>query len=221
MRFSLFAIIALTLVGPETARAGTLVGVGQAAPAPTVLRGSREEQVARLLAAMIQVGASREWAIAQAAFPGARWEARTSDTAPTRIEDGITYPSQLETLGYTDLLDGSIDLNGERFRITITGTVERVTGVRLQAPENVRVERAALRRAFDAQGVGWRLLRCNPIGETIVEQILELTAGGRSAIFQDSFSGEASAYSYAFDGGLYDSADPPGECAEGELRAPQ
>jgi hypothetical protein len=209
MRFSLAAILLVAAVGS---------GPGQATESPLRLSGSREDQVAQLFAAIIPVGTSRDWAAAQAAFPGARWEPRTSDTTPTVVRDGITYPGALETNGYTDVLDWSIDLDGGRFLIMITGTPERATRIRLDAPEGVRISRTALRRAFAARGVGWRLLRCDPLGDSTAQTIVELAVGGQSAIFQDSFSGEASAYTFAFDGGLYDPADPPGNCGDNEVR---
>ena len=197
MRFTLLALLLIGAFGPASAQAG-----------------SRHEQVARSLAAIVPVGASRDWAAAQAAFPGALWWERTSDTAPTRVEDGITYPSQLETLGYTDALEGSIDVDGDRFSILIAGTPERVTLIRLNAPEGSVIGRVALRQALAARNVGWRLVRCDPIGDDIVQLIVELSAGGQSVTFEDSFSGEASAYMFSFDGPLYDPADPPGECGD-------
>jgi hypothetical protein len=211
MRFSLLAILLLAACGSAPGQAGNSVDAGGA---PVRMTGSRDEQVAQLLAAIVPVGASRDWAAARAAFPGARWEERTSDTSPTRVEGGITYPSQLDSLGYSDALEGSIDLNGDRFTIFIAGTPERVTLIRLNAPEGSLVSRTALRRALSARGVGWRLIRCDPIGDTITELIVELSAGSRSATFQDTFSGQASAYIFSFGAPLYDPADPPGECRD-------
>jgi len=206
MRFSLLAILLIGAFGSASGRAANPVEPGQA--------GSRDAQVARSFAAIVPVGASRDWAAARAAFPSALWWERTSDTAPTRVEGDITYPSQLETLGYTDALEGSIDLNGDRFSILIAGTPERVTLIRLNAPEGSVIGRVALRRALAARGVGWRLVRCDPIGDDIVQLIVELGAGGHSVTFQDSFSGEASAYMFSFDAPLYGPSDPPGECAD-------
>ena len=218
MRFSLPAILLIAASGSGFGQAGNLVQSGQAAETPARLSGSREEQVAQVLAAIVPVSESRDWAAAQAAFPGARWDERTSDTTPTRVEGGITYPGALETLGYTDALEGSIDLGGGPFRIMIMGTRERVTNIRLDAPENVRIGRTALRRALLARGAGWRLLRCDPVGEAMTQTIVELTARGRATIFLDSFSGAASVYEFAFDGGLYSPEDPPGDCPQAELR---
>ena len=208
MRFGLLALLFVVVCGAASGQAAQSSALGRSA----------EERVAQWLAAIVPVSASRDWAAAQAAFPGARWEARTSDTRPTVVRDGITYPSQLESLGYTDLIDGSVDLNGELFRIEIVGTTERVTGIRLNAPEGVIVDRGELRRALLARGVGWRLLRCDFVGAEMTQTIVELTASGRSAIFQDSFSGEASAYMFGFDGGLHDPDDPPGACPEAAVR---
>ena len=213
MRFSLLAILLIGACASGSGQARAVVASGQA-DSPDSLGGSREEQVAQALAAIVPVSASRDWAAARAAFPDARWEERTSDTTPTVVRDGITYPGTLDTNGYTDSLEGSIDLNGARLRIEILGTPERVTMIRLNAPEGMLVGRAALRRALAARGVVWRLIRCNPIGDANVPIIVELSAGGQSTIFEDTFSGEASAYEFSFDGGLYDPADPPGDCPD-------
>lgn len=204
MRFGLLAFLLVVVSGAAS---------GQAAPS-----GSREERVAQWLAAIVPVGASRDWGEAQAAFPGARWQARASNPTPTVVRDGITYPGALETRGYTDEIEGTIDAAGGAFLIMITGTPERVTGIRLDAPEGVIVDRVALRHSIVARGVGWRFLRCDPLGEAMSQTIVELTVGGRHAIVQDSFSGDASSYSFFFDGGLYDPDDPPGACSEAELR---
>ena len=203
MRFSLLAILLIGAWASGPGRAGATVASGQA-----------EERVAQALAAIVPVSVSRDWAAARAAFPGARWQERTSDTTPTVVREGITYPGTLDTNGYTDSLEGSLDLDGAPLRIEILGTPERVTMIRLNAPEGMLVGRAALRRALAARGVAWRLLRCNPIGDANVPIIVELTAGGRSTIFEDTFSGEASAYAFSFDGGMYDPADPPGDCPD-------
>jgi hypothetical protein len=221
MRFSLLAILLIGACGSASGQAGNPVESGRADESPARPGGSREERVAQLLTAMVPVSASRDWATARAAFPGARWEARRSNTVPTMVKDGITYPSQLDSLGYTDLLDGSIDLSGDRFRITIIGTPERVTGIRLIAPEGTLISRTTLSRALAARGVGWRMLRCNPIGDTNVPIIVELTAGGQAMIGEDTFSGNASAYDFYFEGVPYDPMDPPGDCTGaglGDLR---
>jgi hypothetical protein len=221
MRFTLLAVLLVAASGSAPGQAGNLADSGQTVETPARRSGSREGQVAQLLAAIVPVSASRDWAAAQAAFPGARWEARRSNTVPTVVKDGITYPSQLESLGYTDALDGSIDLNGDRFRITIIGTPERVTGIRLFAPEGTLISRTTLSRALAAHGVGWRMLRCNPIGDTNVPIIVELTAGGQSMIGEDTFSGNASVYDFYFEGVPYDPMDPPGDCTGaglGDLR---
>ena len=217
MRFSLPAILLIAACGSGPGQAGTLVQPAQAAESPVRLSGSREEQLAQVLAAIVPVSASRDWAAAQAAFPGARWEERTSDTAPTVVEGGITDGSQPEPPSDTDALGGSIDLNGDRFAINIYGSPERVTMIGLRPPDGTLVSRAALFRALAARGVGWRLLRCEPISYIIGVTIVELTVGGQSAILTAFFSGEGSDYVFRFDEG-FGPADPPGNCPDIEVR---
>jgi hypothetical protein len=196
MRFSLLALLLVVGCGSTP---------GQAAET-SPLSGSRAEQVAQVLAAIIPVSRSRDWAAARAAFPGARWGERTSSTVPTT--DGSTHA--------TDYLDGSIDLDGDRYRIIMYGTPARVASIELDAPEGIRADVAALRRALATRGASWRLIRCDPVGEAMTHAVLELTAGGQSAIFS-MLSGEGGgAYIFSFDEAL--PQDPPRECAEAQLR---
>lgn len=215
MRFVLPALLLIAICAAAPGQPGTL---GHAAESPLRSIGSSEGQVAIWLAAMIPISVSRDWGVAQAAFPGARWAARTSDTTPTVVRDGITYPGTLETRGYTDALEGDVALNGAAFRVAIFGTPERVMSIRLNASEGTNLNRPALRRALAARGVGWRLLRCDPLGDGRSQTIVALTIDGQSTVFLDSFSGDASAYEFHFDGGMYDPADPPGGCPQAELR---
>ncbi len=207
MRFSLPAILLIAACGCGPGQAGALIRSGQAAESPVRLNGSREEQIAQVLAAIVPVGASRDWTAAQAAFPGARWGERTSSTVPTT--DGGTHT--------TDYLDGSIDLTGGRFRIIMYGAPERVVSIELDAPEGVRADVPALRRALATRGASWRLIRCDPaVAGTVIHAIVELTVGDQSAIFA-MISGEGgSAYIFGFDEDL--PTDPPRVCPEAELR---
>ena len=115
----------------------------------------------------------------------------------------------------TDTLDGSIDLNGDRFRIIMYGTPERVASIELDPPGGIRADVAALRRALAARGASWRLIRCDPIGEAMTHAIVELTAGGQSAILW-MISGDVGAYLFSFDEALPE--DPPSDCGEARLR---
>src|SRR5262245_62078932 len=183
MRLNLPALLLLAICGAAPGQAGDLYMIAES---PLRVPGSHEEQVAQWLAAIVPVSASRDWAVAQAAFPGARWEARRSDTTPTVVRDGITYPGTLEDRGFTDAIEGSVELAGGAMRIAIIGTPERVIGIRLNATEGINVDRLALRHAVAARGVRWRLLRCDPLGDGRSQVIVELTFNGQSTLFLDT-----------------------------------
>lgn len=181
--------------------AGNVAEANQAAAAPVALSGSREEQVAQLLAALVPVSASRDWNAARAAFPGARWDRRTSDANPQ--------------LGFTDVLTGDIAVAGANYSIVINGSRGAVNIIMFNAPEGIVLDRAGLRRALEARGVTWRRTGCMGMAVTVVQ----LSANGRSTLLSDSVNAgsrvePSSYYSFSFDEPEYAASDLSQDCED-------
>lgn len=109
--------------------AGSALGVaapGALAQQPAAqLSGAREAQLAQLIEAMIPLNASRDWEAAVASFPGARWQ------TPREFTDGLSGNRVRE-------LEGSLNVAGLDYRITVTGALDQLWDVTLDAPETAR-----------------------------------------------------------------------------------
>lgn len=153
--------VALILAGSSLGVAAPGTAAQPPAGAPAQPAGSREEQLAQLVEAIVPLASSRDWAAAIAAFPGARWQ------APRDATDGLSGNVMRE-------LEGSLTIAGLDYRITITGALDRLWDVTLDAPETARppiawttVGRALAARQIDAElvvcadgprGDGYRIL---------------------------------------------------------------
>jgi hypothetical protein len=186
---------------PSNQAAGNAAEANQAASAPAALSGSREQQVAQVLAAIVPISASRDWDAARAAFPGARWERRTSDANPR--------------LGFTDVLTGDIAIAGVDYTIVINGSGRAVNTIMLSAPEGTVLDRAGLRRALEARGVAWRRTGC--MGMTVT--VVQLSANGRSTLLSDSVNSgsrvePSSYYGFSFAEPEYAASDLSQDCED-------
>ena len=145
---------------PTLAAASPSANVPAAQPRVAALTGTRPERIAQLLLNSLAAGGSRDWAAAQAAFPGARWERRTSDTAQTATINGQTFPTAQSVTGSTDVIVGTITLGRLRYEIGINGSQSRVFAISFNSPEDEVDDRDAIRRAFEARGGQWRSQGC-------------------------------------------------------------
>lgn len=153
--------VALILAGSSLGVAAPGIAAQPAAGAPAQPAGSREAQLAQLIEAIIPLASSRDWEAAIAAFPGASWQ------APRDATDGLSGNVMRE-------LEGNVTIAGLDYRIAITGALDRLWDVSLDAPETARVPigwatvgRALAARQIDAQlvvcadgprGDGYRIL---------------------------------------------------------------
>lgn len=166
------AIVAANATATASANASAAQADG------ATLTGTRSERIAQLLLNSLTVGGSRDWAAAQAAFPGARWERRTSDTAQTTTINGQTFPTAQSVTGSTDVISGTIMLERVRYDILINGSQTQIHAITLNAPEGTVDDRVAIQRAIEARGGQWRSLGCMGFGMEIVS----LSYAGASAL---------------------------------------
>lgn len=157
-----------TAVAAHSATPDAGMNQAEAQPAGGALTGSRPERIAQMLLNALAVGTSRDWDAAQAAFPGARWERRTSDTAQTATINGQTFPTAQSVTGSTDVIIGTITLDRLRYDIVINGSQTRVHAISLNSPEGTVDDRAAIRRAIEARGAQWRSQGCLGMAMEIV-----------------------------------------------------
>ncbi len=195
MRFLIGSTIAITACAPGAAttnaaaadqpaatvavasNAATVNATAEAAQ-PAALTGSRPERIAQLLLNSLAAGSSRDWAAAQAAFPGARWQRRTSDTAQTATINGQTFPTAQSVTGSTDVIVGAITLERLSYEIVINGSQSRIHAISFNSPEGEVDDRAAIKRAFEARGGQWQSQGC--IGFQM--EIVRLSHNGASVL---------------------------------------
>jgi hypothetical protein len=134
--------------------------------APASLSGSRDQQIAQVLARILERSGTRDWDSARSAFPRAAWQAVT----PLPAGDG----------GGTHRQEGAIRLGGAAFEISLSGTRERVNSFYLSASSEQN--RDGVLSALQAQGVAWRRVGC--LGYVNYREHVQLTANGRSARLQ-------------------------------------
>lgn len=207
------AAVAPAEAGNQAAAANATANAAE--PAPAGLSGTQAERVAQLLVNIVGVSGSRDWDAARNAFPGARWDERTSDTRQTVVMNGQRVPTTQSVTGATDVLLGSIELAGTSFDIIINGSRERVQLISLSAPGGTVVDRAALRRAVAARGATWRRTGCMGMDVTVVE----LTANGHTALLSDTVNSgsrvePSSDYSFSFGEPEYVAADLSQDCQD-------
>ncbi len=135
-----FALLLMWVAAPAAGQA-----VSQAAPALS----SRPEQIAALIEKIIPLATSRDWDEARAAFPDARWQ------APNEYTDALRGNRMRE-------LQGEMAIAGLQYRISITGTLDSLWDVTLEAPENVRprLNWTAIGDALAARQVEAELVVC-------------------------------------------------------------
>jgi len=187
MRFLLMATMAISACAPGAATTNNAAGeqpaenvavaansvsanasAESAQPGPAALTGTRSERIAILLLNSLKAGGTRDWAAAQAAFPGARWERRTSDTAQTATINGQTFPTTQSVTGSTDVIIGTIMLDRLRYDIVINGSQTRIHAISFNSPAGATDDRAAIQRAFEARGGEWRSQGCLGMAMEIV-----------------------------------------------------
>ncbi len=144
------------------------------APAPAsapvlALSGPRTAQMAQLFRNIVGATRSRAWEATLAAFPGARWEKRTTH-APNWMGSTITQ-------------SGTIAIGGARYGIGISGTAARVNEIVFDSPGDDLVEWDPNAAAIRAVGMEARNVGCHsPTGFGWVR----LTADGHTAILHKS-----------------------------------
>jgi hypothetical protein len=133
------------------------------------LTGSRTQQIAQLFRNIVGATRTREWDAAVAAFPGARWEQRTTH-APN-------------WLGSTRTQSGTIAIGGARYGVNLSGTSTRINEILFDSPGDDLVDWATIEAAIRALGMEARNIGCHsPTGFGWVR----LTADGHSAVLHKS-----------------------------------
>lgn len=141
------------------------------APQPVMLSGSRPEQMAQLFRNIVGATRSRDWDAAVAAFPGARWEPRTTHTP--------------NWLGSTRTQSGTIAIGGARYGVSLSGTSARINEILFDSPGDDLMDWSTIERAIRALGMDARNIGCHsPTGFGWVR----LTADGHSAILHKSLN---------------------------------
>ncbi|QYU69529.1 hypothetical protein J4558_05140 [Leptolyngbya sp. 15MV] len=144
---------------------------GPAQAPATGLHGTRAAQLAQLLRNIVGATQSRSWDAAIAAFPGARWEARTSH-APNWVGSTITQR-------------GTIPIGGAVYGVNIDGTASRINTILFDSPGDDLMEWPVIEAAIRALGMDARNIGCHsPTGFGWVR----LTADGRSAVLHKSIN---------------------------------
>lgn len=182
MRFILGLMVALAAcsagpgqsnaAGGDNAAEGATANIQAAVGAPAALSGTPANRIAQLLARIVPVSRSRNWAAAQAAFPGARWGNRERLPAGERSAERQT---------------GTIVIGRETYEIWIEGAGDIVNAVSFNTPRT-DIDRGAIGRALNTNGVQWQKLGC--IGSMNHIEYLRLTAGGIAAVLQDGESAD-------------------------------
>jgi hypothetical protein len=140
-----------------------------AAPSTVALSGDRVRQMAQLFRNVVGATRSREWDAAIAAFPGARWEPRTTH-APN-------------WLGSTSTQVGTIAIGGARYGVSLSGTPARINEILFDSPGDDLMEWSPIADAMRSLGMDARNIGCHsPTGFGWVR----LTADGHTAILHKS-----------------------------------
>ena len=150
-------------VAINKAAAANSAQTNASAGAAASLTGSRDQQIAQVLARILGMSGTRDWDSARLAFPGATWRPVT----PLPAGDGRGTHQQ----------EGAIRLGGGSFSIELSGTRERVNLFYLSA--DFEQNREGVLSALQAQGVAWRRAGC--LGNINYREHVQLTANGRSA----------------------------------------
>ncbi len=138
-------------------------------PPVRALDGSRTAQMAQLFRNLVWATRSREWEATLAAFPGARWDKRTTH-APNWMGSTLTQ-------------SGTIAIGGARYGIGISGTAARVNEIVFDSPGDDLMEWEPIAAAIRALGMEARNVGCHsPTGFGWVR----LSADGHTAILHKS-----------------------------------